>query len=85
VRQVNMTISLAFLAPDLVRAAVRGTEFLGAEKAKICLRNRKRHRRPKERNDNGEDPHRSDLSGVAIGNVEKASFDRSSNERSSTK
>jgi hypothetical protein len=54
---------------------------LGAEKAKICLRNRKRHRRPKERNDNGEDPHRSDLSGVAIGNVEKASFDRSSNER----
>jgi hypothetical protein len=34
VRQVNMTISLAFLAPDLVRAAVEGgTEFLDAATA----------------------------------------------------
>jgi hypothetical protein len=28
VRQVNMTISLAFLAPDLVRAAVEDPEVL---------------------------------------------------------
>jgi hypothetical protein len=32
--------------------------------AKIGLRDRKRHRRPKERNDTGENPQRNGLSGV---------------------
>ena len=33
VRQVNMTISLAFLAPDLVKAAVEGRLVIGAVEA----------------------------------------------------
>jgi hypothetical protein len=34
---------------------------------KIGLRDRKRHRRPKEGNDTGENPHRNGLSGVGAG------------------
>jgi hypothetical protein len=56
-RQVNMTISLAFLAPDLVRDW----------RLKIGLRDRKGHRRPKEWNDTGENPHRNGLSRVGAG------------------
>jgi hypothetical protein len=33
---------------------------------KIGLRDRKGHRRPKERNDTGENPHRNGLSGVSV-------------------
>jgi hypothetical protein len=35
--------------------------------AKIGLRDRKRYRRPKERNDTGENPHRNGLSRVGAG------------------
>jgi hypothetical protein len=35
--------------------------------AKIGLRDRKFHRRPKARNDTGENPHRNGLSGVGVG------------------
>jgi hypothetical protein len=35
--------------------------------AKIGRRDRKRHRRPKERNDTGENPQRNGLSGVGAG------------------
>jgi hypothetical protein len=37
------------------------------QEAKIGLRDRKRHRRPKERNDTGENPHRNGLSRVGAG------------------
>jgi hypothetical protein len=38
--------------------------WMQRREAKIGLRDRKRHRRPKERNDTGENPHRNGLSGV---------------------
>lgn len=36
VRKINMTISLAFLAPDLVKAAIEGTLPQGMGVARLC-------------------------------------------------
>jgi len=36
VRKVNMTISLAFLAPDLVKAAIEGRLPRGIGVARLC-------------------------------------------------
>src|SRR6266851_1074016 len=41
--------------------------WMQRREAKIGLRDRKFHRRPKERNDTGENPHRNGLSGVGVG------------------
>jgi len=36
VRKVNMTVSLAFLAPDLVKAAIEGRLPYGMGVARLC-------------------------------------------------
>jgi hypothetical protein len=36
VRKINMTISLAFLAPDLVKAAIDGRLPIGLGVARLC-------------------------------------------------
>jgi hypothetical protein len=53
----------------LAFATARGERNFGVQRreAKIGRRDRKRHRRPKERNDTGENPQRNGLSGVGAG------------------